>query len=62
MSQGEFDKNNPWAWSDKTIVGLMREVQTIRDLVANTPNNYELGAKVREWAAGNDPEETDATP
>ena len=50
MSQGpEFDSRSPWAWSDKTIVGLMKELEKIRDMVKKYPNNMELGKKIREW-------------
>ena len=50
MSQGdEFDKNSPWAWSDKTIVSLMKELDKVKALVDKYPNNMELGKKVRQW-------------
>jgi len=62
MSQGEFNKDNPWAWSDKTIVSLMDEINKIKKLVEDNPNDMTLGAKVRAWARGSKPEEVDATP
>ena len=49
MSQGEFDKDSPWAWSDKTIVGLMNKLQEVKDMIQKYPNNMELGKKMREW-------------
>ena len=61
MSQGEEGKNNPWAWSDKTIVGLMKELELVRKIVENTSNNMELGYKIRAWANGDDPEDVDVT-
>ncbi len=54
MSQGEFSNDNPWAWSDKTISDLMKELQTVRDLVKKYPNNMMLGKKIREWAHRDD--------
>ena len=50
MSQIDFDSNNPWAWTDKTIHQLMQELEKIREMVKKYPNNMELGKKIREWA------------
>ena len=55
MSQGDFDSDSPWAWSDKTIVGLMKELDKVRQMVHDTPNNYQLGAIIRAWANGDEP-------
>ncbi len=49
MSQGDFDKNSPWAWTDETIVKLMKELDKVKELVDKHPNNMELGKKVRTW-------------
>ena len=49
MSQGEFDKSSPWAWSDKTIVSLMEELDKVKALVDKYPNNMELGKHIRSW-------------
>ncbi len=61
MSQGpEYDNKSPWAWSDRTIVDLMHELDKVRQLVADTPNDMTLGAKVRAWALGQDiPDQVD---
>ena len=50
MSQVPQDNDSPWAWTDKTINSLMKELQTVRDLVRKYPNNMELGKKIREWS------------
>ena len=49
MSQGDHKKGSPWAWSDQTIVSLMKELDKVKQLVNETPNNMELGRKVRSW-------------
>ena len=49
MSQGDFKKGSPWSWSDQTIVGLMKELDYVRELIEKYPNNMELGKKIRQW-------------
>ena len=49
MSQGNLEKDNPWSWSDQTIVGLMNELEKVKALVETHPNDMELGEKVRQW-------------
>ena len=49
MSQGILEKDNPWSWSDQTIVGLMNELEKVKALVETHPNDMELGEKVRQW-------------
>ena len=41
---------SPWGWTDKTINDLMTELSTVREIVRNTPNDQQLGSKIRAWA------------
>lgn len=57
MSKDDFEvtkEGTPWDWSDQTIVGLMKELNTVKDLVDDTPNNMELGKLIRAWRHKND--------
>ena len=49
MSQGDFDKGNPWAWSDKTITAQYEKLQEVYDMIEKYPNNMELGKVIRQW-------------
>jgi len=42
--------DSPWAWTDRTIGSLMKELDMIRKMVKDNPNNMELGKKLRAWA------------
>ena len=39
---------SPWEWTDGTIINLSTELTTIRNIIRNTPNDQELGRKLRE--------------
>ena len=49
MSQGDFNQDSPWAWTDATIGSLMKELEKVKKLVKKYPNNMELGKNVRAW-------------
>ena len=49
MSQLDQKNTHPWAWSDETIVKLMDELEKVKALIKDNPNDATLGAKVRSW-------------
>tara|TARA_Y100001937_G_scaffold108845_1_gene152886 strand:+ start:4197 stop:4370 length:174 start_codon:yes stop_codon:yes gene_type:complete len=57
MSSDDFEINKHLTQlerSDQTISGLMKELNEVKELVDNHPNNMELGKLVRAWRHKND--------